>query len=102
MLARTVRNASLNEQRRKRTVPLEMDLVDDSPDYSIKEKAFEELQKRIEQQLTDTQRYILEEKEYGGRSLEDIAKELKMEPAAVRMQLSRARKTLRNALKNER
>ena len=44
LLARTVRNASLNEQRRKRTVPLEMDLVDDSPDYSIKEKAFEELQ----------------------------------------------------------
>lgn len=101
LLARTVRNASLNEQRRKRTIPIETDLIDDSPDYSIKEKAFEELQKRIEQQLTDTQRYILEEKEYGGRTLEDIAKELKMEPAAVRMQLSRARKKLRKALKDE-
>ena len=101
LLARTVRNASLNEQRRKRTIPIETDLIDDSPDYSIKEKAFEELQKKIEQQLTDTQRYILEEKEYGGRTLEDIAKELKMEPTAVRMQLSRARKKLRNALKDE-
>jgi DNA-directed RNA polymerase specialized sigma24 family protein len=43
----------------------------------------------------------LEEKEYGGRKLEDIAIELKMEPAAVRMQLSRARKTLRNSLSHE-
>ena len=34
--------------------------------------------------------------------LKDIAKELKMEPTAVRMQLSRARKTLRNALKDDR
>ena len=34
--------------------------------------------------------------------MEDIARELKMEPAAVRMQLSRARKTLRKALEDDR
>jgi RNA polymerase sigma-70 factor (ECF subfamily) len=44
----------------------------------------------------------LEEKEYGGRTLEDIARELGMAPTAVRMQLSRARKTLREALKDDR
>ena len=33
--------------------------------------------------------------------VEDIARELKMEPAAVRMQLSRARKTLRDSLSHE-
>ena len=60
------------------------------------------MRRKIESELTSTQRYILEEKEYGGRTLEDIAKEVKMEPAAVRMQLSRARKTLRNALKDDR
>ena len=52
----------------------------------------------IDSELTPTQKYILEEKEYGGRTLEDIARELKMEPAAIRMQLSRARQKLRNSV----
>ena len=33
--------------------------------------------------------------------MDEIAKELKMEPAAVRKQLSRARMTLRNSLSHE-
>ena len=102
LLARTVRNASLNERRRKRPLPLENDLTDDHSDSEEKETAYEQLHQKIETELTTTQRYILEEKEYGGRTLEDIAKELGMEPAAVRMQLSRARKKLRNALKDDR
>jgi len=102
LLTRTVRNASLNERRRARSVPLERDVADDSPDPADKEHAYAEMHRKIESELTETQRYILEEKEYGGRTLEEIAKELKMEPAAVRMQLSRARKTLRNALKDDR
>ncbi|MBR0300292.1 MAG: sigma-70 family RNA polymerase sigma factor [Bacteroidales bacterium] len=102
LLTRTVRNASLNERRRARSVPLEKDFADDSPDTLEKERAFAQMQEKIQTKLTDTQRYILEEKEYGGRTLEDIAIELGMEPAAVRMQLSRARKTLRNALKDDR
>ena len=100
LLARTVRNASLNERRRARTVPLDKDLADDSPDPEDREKAYAEMHRKIEQELTELQRYILEEKEYGGRTLEAIAKELKMEPAAVRMQLSRARKKLRETMKN--
>lgn len=102
LLARTVRNASLNERRRRRTVPLETDIADEPPDIGEKEKAYAAMRRKIESELTETQQYILEEKEYGGRTLEDIAIELKMEPAAVRMQLSRARKTLRNALKDDR
>ena len=101
LLARTVRNASLNEKRRQRTVPLETDILDDSPDNKEKEKAYAEMRRKIETELSEIQRYILEEKEYGGRTLESIAKDLKMEPAAVRMQLSRARKTLRKALEND-
>ena len=102
LLTRTVRNASLNERRRARSIPLEKDFADDSPDTLEKERAFAQMQEKIQTELTDIQRYILEEKEYGGRTLEDIAIELGMEPAAVRMQLSRARKTLRNALKDDR
>lgn len=101
LLARTVRNASLNEKRRRRTVPLETDILDDSPDNGEKEQAYAEMRRKIESELSEIQRYILEEKEYGGRTLESIAKDLKMEPAAVRMQLSRARKTLRKALEND-
>ena len=102
LLARVVRNASLNERRRKRPLSLETDVVDDPPDWEEKEFAYDQLHRQIQTELTQTQRYILEEKEYGGRTLEDIAKELGMEPATVRMQLSRARKTLRNALKDDR
>jgi RNA polymerase sigma-70 factor (ECF subfamily) len=102
LLTRTVRNASLNERRHKRAFPLETDIADDPPDIEDREAAYAAMRRKIESELTATQRYILEEKEYGGRTLEDIAKELGMESAAVRMQLSRARKTLRNALDDDR
>lgn len=102
LLVRTVRNASLNERRRVRSVPLKSDYADDRPVAEEKELAFTQLEEKIHTELTDLQRYILEEKEYVGRTLEDIAVELGMEPTAVRMQLSRARKTLRNALKDDR
>ncbi|MBR3386976.1 MAG: RNA polymerase sigma factor [Bacteroidales bacterium] len=101
LLTRAVKNASLNEKRRKRGEPLEMDIVDENPDPNVKERAYDELKLKIDSELTSIQKYILEEKEYGGRTLEDIARELKMGPAAVRMQLSRARKTLRNSLSHE-
>lgn len=102
LLSRAIRNASLNERRRKRPIPLETDIADNPPNREEKEIAFVQMRQMIESELTKTQRYILEEKEYGGRSLEEIAKELGMEPAAVRMQLSRARKKLRMTLKHDR
>ncbi len=101
LISRATRNASLNERRKKRRLPLSADYPDDTPDTKYRELAFEEVRQRIHSELTDIQRYILEEKEYGGRTLEEIAKELKMEAPAVRMQLSRARKTLRKALKDD-
>lgn len=99
LLKKTVKNTSINERRRKMTISLRIDYPDDSQDVAEKEKAYDELEGKIQSELTKTQQYILKEKEYGGRTLDNIAKELKMEPAAVRMQLSRARKALRNALK---
>ena len=101
LLTKTVKNASLNEKRRKRGEALKKDIIDESPDAHERERAYDELKRKIDTELTSTQKYILEEKEYGGRTLEDIARELKMEPAAVRMQLSRARKKLRNSLSHE-
>lgn len=101
LLTRAVKNASLNERRRKRGGPITMDIADETPDAEEKERAYDELKRLIDSELTSIQKYILEEKEYGGRTLEDLARELKMEPAAVRMQLSRARKTLRDSLSHE-
>lgn len=101
LLTRTVKNASLNEKRRRRGEPLEMDVADDSLDALERERAYERLKRMIDRELTSTQKYILEEKEYGGRTLEEIARELKMEPAAVRMQLSRARKKLKDSMSHE-
>lgn len=101
LLTRTVRNLSLNEKRRKRGMPLEMDVAEERSDLEEKERAYDELKRMIDNELTQTQKYILEEKEYGGRTLEDIARELKMEPAAVRMQLSRARKKLKDSMSHE-
>ena len=101
LLTRTVRNASLNERRRRRPLPLETDLPDESPDAEEKQRAYDDLKRKIDSKLTQQQKYILEEKEYGGRTLVEIARELGMEATAVRMQLSRARKTLRDALKDD-
>ncbi len=46
--------------------------------------------------LTDTQRKILKMKEYDKMSYDQIAITLNMHPPAVRMQLSRARKAIRD------
>ena len=80
---------------------METDIVDESPNAVEKERAYDELKRLIDSELTSTQKYILDEKEYGGRTLEEIARELKMEPAAVRMQLSRARKKLKDSMGHE-
>lgn len=101
LLTRAVKNASLNEKRLKRGDPLVMDIVDESQDAEERERTYDELKRKIDRELTSTQKYILEEKEYGGRTLEEIARELKMEPAAVRMQLSRARKKLKDSMSHE-
>ena len=67
-MTRAVKNASLNEKRRKRGDPLVMDIVDESQDAEERERTYDELKRKIDRELTSTQKYILEEKEYGGRT----------------------------------
>ena len=57
LLAKTVRNASLNERRRKHPIPLETDMADDPPDQIDKEKALDWMQKGA--QPTDSARSLL-------------------------------------------
>jgi RNA polymerase sigma-70 factor (ECF subfamily) len=96
LLSTAVRNTSLDAVRRRRDkVPL--DAADRLPaeDQRDRLEQLSAVQELIESELSDTQRYILERVEYGGVTQEQIAKELGMQHATVRAQLSRARKTIR-------
>ncbi len=96
----TVRNASIDTVRRRAARPtVELDeqrdtLADDSPPPD-RQQAFNQVQAIIDLELTETQRTIVRLREYEGRSFEEIAQRLEMQPATVRMQLSRARKQIR-------
>ena len=100
LLSTAVRNTSLDAVRRRRDkVPL--DAADRLPaeDRWDRAEQLASVRKLIENELSDTQRYILERVEYGGIRQEQIAEELGMQPATVRAQLSRARKTIRELYK---
>ena len=85
---------------------MELDAERDStPTETIEERIerqefFQEVEELIDKQLSPIQRLILRKKEYEEESIEEIAKELDMQQAAVRMQLSRARKIIRECYRN--
>ena len=102
LISTIVRNESLNTVRkRKKYMELASDYEDELSSAVEREEMFTRLESLMNQKLNDTQKYIIRRKEYEGESLEIIAEELGMQPAAVRMQLSRARKLLRELLENE-
>lgn len=93
----TLRNLLIDKHRKRKikTVSIneEHDTYDD--DDNSKEELFNEVEEIINKELTPQQKDILESKEYRGETLEAIATRLNMQPTAVRMQLSRARKKIR-------
>ncbi len=97
LTATTLRNLCIDNIRKRKisTIPIEEqhDTTDDNPDYS--EEHFKEIETIIEQELTPLQKEILHSKEYNGETLESIARRLNLQPATARMQLSRARKKIR-------
>jgi RNA polymerase sigma-70 factor (ECF subfamily) len=100
LLQRTVRNRTIDMLRRNRTVPLENDLPQEDMGTLEREKLLQDVEALVDKKLSETQQYIIRRHEYEGASLETVARELGMNPPAVRMQLSRARKTIK-ALYNE-
>ncbi|MBQ8521992.1 MAG: sigma-70 family RNA polymerase sigma factor [Bacteroides sp.] len=97
----TLRNLCIDRLRKQEPVIVELDVErDGSPDDSAEERLareelFAEVERLIDSKLSPMQRLILRWKEYEERSTEEIAAELDMQPTAVRMQLSRARKIIR-------
>ena len=90
----TVRNRKQNIDIDSYTSSKELSTFSSEEIYTKKE-TFSAVEKIINQNLTPLQQKIIQLREYEGRSFEDIANTLDMQPAAVRMQLSRARKTIR-------
>jgi len=83
--------------RKRKTIPINEELTEvQDDDGKNKENLFLRVEELIMKELNDTQQYIIRRHHYEGVPLDIVAKELGMKPPAVRMQLSRARKTIRD------
>ena len=87
LLTRTVRNVSIDQLRKRKTVPLVGDLPEERTEN--REALFRRVEEMVDTELTDLQKLIIRRHEYESVTLEKIAEELGMQPPAVRMQLSR-------------
>ena len=94
----TVRNICIDNVRRRRidTIPIdeEHDRCEEHDNDGHKER-YAEVKKIIDSGLTPQQKEIIELKEIEGYSIEEIARKLSSTESAVRMNLSRARKRIR-------
>lgn len=109
LLTTTVRNIGIDTLRRRqhmRTESLEEGSTappwEDEGEAAEREKQFRRVEELIEEKLSPMAREILQRKDFLGESFETIAESMNMQPAAVRMQLSRARKTIRECYREER
>lgn len=105
LLTTTVRHLSIDVLRRRRTaciVPIAEEHDTGEPaDASEREACYRRVEAIVERHLSPLQREILHRREYDGESFESIAASLGMQTAAVRMQLSRIRKTIRELYRND-
>lgn len=98
----TVKNLCIDTLRRRNHLPTvgldenQDEAISDSTAESMeKEERFRMVERIIELRLTPLQQQILHMKEYEGKKYNEIADILGMQEPAVRMQLSRARKEIR-------
>lgn len=105
MLSKTERNIRIDEWRRasrRKIVSVEEVSIPDEPDGKEEMEAlFRRVEEKVDSELTPLQRRIVRLHEYEGQSFDRIARKLDMRPEAVRMNLSRARKTLRDKFRDE-
>ena len=105
LLSRTGKNIEIDEyrkSRRKRFVSVEDVRIEDGSAAAAERTAlFRKVEASLESELTELQKKILRMHEYHDMTFDEIAEELGMQPAAVRMQASRARKLLRDKYRNE-
>ena len=102
MATTVVKNLCIDAWRRQQNYPTveldpEKDMeIEESTERKLEtQERFRLVQQIIHSKLSPTQQLILQRREFDGEDLETIARDLHMQPTAVRMQLSRARKTIR-------
>ena len=100
----TVRNMGIDAYRRRQTgaatvelceaIATDADVSDEADDETVEER-FERVRRTIDRCLSPVQRRVVQMHDFEQVSFEEIAASLDMQVAAVRMQLSRARKKIR-------
>lgn len=100
----TVRNSSIDLARRSShasEIPVEQ-AADTAIETSNEEtdSAYQQVRRIIDNELSPRQRAIIDMREVEEMEFEDIAKRLGMQPATVRVELSRARKRVREMYHN--
>ena len=105
LLSRTGRNIEIDEYRKARNKGKvsvdDVRIEDGSAETAEMAVLFRKVEASLESELTELQKEIIRMHEYHDMTFEEIALELGMLPAAVRMQASRARKTLRDKFRND-
>lgn len=101
----TLRNICIDKTRKREipTVPIdeEHDTIESESTYSQREEKYNAVKAIIDNELTAQQKKIIELKEFEGVDIEEIARQLQMTESAVRMNLSRARKKIRECYRKE-
>ncbi len=110
LVTTTVKHLSIDRRRRQAAAPqlmaLDEDrdaqteaaaLIDDADEAAEAEARYREVEVLMQRVLTPAARQILHWRDYEGVPYADIAHRLHMSETAVRMQLSRARKAVRQA-----
>ena len=100
-----LRNICIDKMRKREvpTVPIdeEHDTCESESTYNQREERYNTVKAIIDNELTAQQRTIIELKEIEGVDIEKIAQRLQMTESAVRMNLSRARKKIRECYRKE-
>ena len=102
LLYQSMRNRQISLWRSKRRhpqAPLTEDQIAEQPPDTALEDTFLQISELIKTELTPLQQDILERHDMNDESYSEIADRLGMQEAAVRMQLSRARKKIRETYK---
>jgi len=104
----TVRHLGIDSYRRRRSHPTVSADAEDAPplpDFCDEgadpdaEERWQLVESIMRERLTLVQRRIVQLRDFEGRSYEEIAASMEMQPAAVRMQLSRARRLVRDTFR---
>ncbi len=100
----TTRHICIDRVRQKsRFTEYDPEVCDESDENGNEKEYVEErflmVKQLIDKELTENQRLILELRDFRGFEIDEIARQLNMQPTAIRMNLSRARKTIREQYK---